>query len=88
MDKVVKLLCKSLSCDKYEIIGDTIYLHVRSIKKSAKCPGCGQTSSKIHSFYIRSFLDLPIQDKKTVYILKNRKFFCKNSCCARIVESH
>lgn len=81
MDKIVKMLCKSLSYVKHEIIGDTVYIYVRSLKKSVNCPYCGCASSKTHSFYERSFQDLPIQDKKVVYVLRNRKFFCKNADC-------
>jgi transposase len=84
MDKIVKLLCKTLSYVKHEIVGDTIFISVRSLKKSAKCPYCGRSSSKIHSLYERSFQDLPIQVKKVVYILRNRKFFCRNSDCKHL----
>ena len=81
MDKIVKMLCKSLSYVKHEIVGDTIFIFVRSLKKSVNCPYCARSSSKVHSLYKRSFQDLPIQDKKVVYVLKNRKFFCHNSYC-------
>jgi transposase len=84
MDKIVKLLCKSLSYEKHEIAGDTIFISVRSLKKSAKCPYCGHSSSKTHSFYGRSFQDLPIQGKKVIYVLRNRKFFCLNPDCERL----
>ncbi|SMR92818.1 zinc-finger of transposase IS204/IS1001/IS1096/IS1165 [Caldicellulosiruptor bescii] len=69
--------------EKYEIIDDTIYIYVKSKNSQATCPYCNQSSNKIHSYYSRSFQDLPIQDKKVVIVLKNRKFFCKNPECRK-----
>ncbi len=40
------------------------------------------TATKVHSVYKKSFQDLPIQDKKVVITLINKKFFCENSSCA------
>jgi transposase len=84
MDKIVKLLCKTLSYVKHDIVGDTIFITVKSLKKSVKCPYCGRSSSKKHSFYERSFQDLPIQGKKVIYVLRNRKFFCQNPDCEHL----
>jgi transposase len=36
----------------------------------------------VHSRYTRKCQDLPIQGKKTVIMMNNRKFFCKNPGCS------
>gem|GEM_PF-2321709 len=40
-----------------------------------------QPSLKTHSHYDRSFQDLPMQNKKVMVILSNRKMFCHNPEC-------
>ncbi|WP_369333170.1 transposase family protein, partial [Bacillus cereus] len=38
---------------------------------------------QVHSRYERTFHDLPIQGKKVVYVINNRKMFCHNAQCHR-----
>ncbi|MFJ5768874.1 transposase family protein [Psychrobacillus sp. NPDC093180] len=47
------------------------------------CPFCQSVSSRVHSHYNRIFQDLPIQDKKVIITLSNRKMFCDNPSCDR-----
>jgi transposase len=81
MDELIKLLDENLEYVRHEFINDTINIHVISNRKDVVCPFCGQISTKVHSRYIRSFQDLPIQGKKVNVILNNRKMFCSNSKC-------
>ena len=81
MEKFIKGLDKNLRYERDEIVGDTYYLYTASTKKKTECPYCGQSSSRVHSTYIRSFQDLPIQDKKVIIVIKNRKMFCDNPKC-------
>jgi len=83
MEELVKLLDKSLKYTGHKIIEDTIYISVISDRHEVKCPFCGVVSVKVHSRYIRDFKDLPIQGKKVVYLLTNRKMFCVNPECPR-----
>lgn len=81
MDEFIKLLDKNLEYVNYEIVNDTCYITVLSNRKEVKCPFCGQISTKVHSTYERTFQDLPIQGKKVIMIIKNRKMFCNNLDC-------
>lgn len=81
MDELIKLLDENLEYVKHELINDTINIYVISNRKDVVCPFCGQISTKVHSRYMRSFQDLPIQGKKVNIILNNRKMFCSNSMC-------
>jgi len=81
MDEFIKLLDKNLEYVSHEIIDDTIFINVISNRQEVVCPFCGIPSSKVHSHYKRSFQDLPIQGKKVMVILDNRKMFCTNSEC-------
>ena len=81
MNELIKLLDENLECIKFEIMDDMIIFHVISIRDEAECPYCGWISSRVHSKYVRSFQDLPIQDKKVKIIIDNRKMFCDNPDC-------
>lgn len=83
MDELLKLLDNSLEYVSHEIIDDTIYIVVISNRKFAKCPYCGTESDKVHSYYNKSFQDLPIQGRKVVVTIRNRKMFCSNSNCSK-----
>ncbi len=83
MNGLIKLLNENLEYIDHEVIGDTIYINVRSSKVKAYCPDCNTPSQRMHSRYQRRFQDLPISGKKVVIILNNRKFFCNNEDCSR-----
>ena len=75
MEEFIRLLDEHLDYIRHEIIGDTIYIYVKSNRDEVLCPYCGQPSSRRHSAYERSFQDLPIMGKKTKIILSNIKMF-------------
>jgi len=81
MDEFIKRLDENLQYVSHQIVGDTLFLNVVSTRKELPCPKCGQYSIRTHSRYIRSFQDLPIQDKKVVVVISNRKMFCDNPDC-------
>ena len=81
MDELIKLLDPNLMYISHNIDGDTINIHVESIREDSICPYCDEPSIKVHSRYERKFQDLPIQDKKVRIILNNRKYFCYNENC-------
>ncbi|SHF10155.1 zinc-finger of transposase IS204/IS1001/IS1096/IS1165, partial [Marinitoga hydrogenitolerans DSM 16785] len=83
MKEIIKMLDKDLKYIKHEIKDDTIYIYVKSKKKKAKCPVCGEETDKVHSKYTRSFQDLPIGGKKVTIILEMRIFKCKNKECSK-----
>lgn len=81
MDEFIKLLDGNLDYLEHEIVDDTIFIYVTSNREEVTCPYCGQSSSRAHSTYKRSFSDLPIQGKKVKLIIDNRKIFCDNPSC-------
>ena len=83
MDAFIKRLDANLTYEKDETVGGTYYLYAASTRKKVDCPYCGQSSYRVHSTYTRSFQDLPIQDKKVIVVIKNRKMFCDNPDCKK-----
>jgi transposase len=82
MDEIVKMLDKNLDYINHEIVSDVYYIKVKSNRDKVICPFCNAVSNNPHSFYKRTFQDLPIQGKKVIIQLKNRKMYCKNSDCS------
>lgn len=87
MNNIIKFLDNNLEYLAHEIIEDTIYITVVFNRTSVKCPHCSKESKKLHSYYTRSFQDLPIQDKKVIITIKNRKFICENKECSKTTFS-
>lgn len=84
MDEIIKLLDKNLEYINHALKNDTIFIDIKSCNDEPICPYCMQISKKTHSTYIRTIQDLPIQDKKVVLVLHNKKIFCQNTNCSRI----
>lgn len=81
MDEFIKALDENLNYLEHHIKGNTCVITVISNRLGVKCPFCGHLSSRVHSVYPKTFQDLPIQDKKVVILLNNRKMFCDNPDC-------
>lgn len=81
MEELIKLLDEELEYVSHEIKGSEVHIEVKSGREAAKCPYCGQTSRQVHSCVSRRLKDLPIQGKKVILCLKQRKYFCKNEGC-------
>ena len=81
MDRLIKEIDPNLEYEWSEIEGDIMRIYAVSERTQAQCPYCGSWSEQVHSIYQRKFRDLPIQGKKVEVIIKNRKFFCRNSEC-------
>ena len=57
--------------------------YISSKLKNIACPYCETISSKVHSSYEREVQDLPMQNRKVVLLIKNRKMFCMNDQCKK-----
>lgn len=82
MEELIKLLDKDLEYVSHELIEDTFYINVSSKKGTVECPFCGNPTSSAHSYYERSFGDLPLQGKSVVVCLKTRRMLCDNPDCS------
>lgn len=82
MDSIlVQQLDPSLECNGYNVEESRIVFDVSSTKDKNQCPYCGTTSSKVHSVYIRSVADIPVQSYQTLLRIKTKKMFCTNPEC-------
>ena len=77
----MKKLDKKLKVTSYEYEKDILIINIERMNKSAICPHCGKKSTSVHSRYIRTIKDLPIQEYKVILNIETKIFFCKNEKC-------
>jgi transposase len=58
-----------------------VLINVESTQNGCNCPLCNVRSLRIHSYYFRTILDLPILGNETWIRLRSRKFYCRNDEC-------
>ena len=81
--KINKLfLCTELDYYEMDEETETITIFMTSSIKKEKCPYCGIESSSVHSWYVKKFTDLSLEDKYTNCVLKNKIFVCRNKECS------
>lgn len=51
--------------------------------QNGSCPDCQLSSSRVHSRYQRTLMDLPASDFSVQLKLHVRRFFCDTSSCSR-----
>src|SRR6478672_3999971 len=62
---------------------DEIVLVARTRRCAVPCPVCGQSTTRVHSWYTRSLRDLPWQGLAVRMELHTRRWFCATPCCPR-----
>jgi transposase len=70
-----------LSLEKIVPHPDALIMVVTTSRPQAHCPECQQLSSRVHSRYQRSIIDLPWGEITVRLELQTRKFFCDNDGC-------
>ena len=73
----------SLRCCQIRIDPDSVTIVVESLAPEGLCPVCSQSSSRVHSRYIRVLADLPWQGRIVHWRLGAHKFFCSAPACPR-----
>ena len=81
IEELLKDLDKDLRVTETKKIEKTIYITCEISKNESECPFCNHSSNVIHSKYIRTISDLPIQNNEVKLLLVTRKFFCSNPEC-------
>lgn len=77
IEKLLKALDDKLEVTEIKKVNDIIYITCNIGTAKANCPYCGCTSNLVHSKYIRTISDLPIQNNQVKLLVITRKFFVK-----------
>jgi transposase len=64
--------------------GDGVVIEARGAAASAACPGCGNTSSRVHGRYQRTLADTALGGQPVVIQVQVRRFTCPDPGCARV----
>ncbi len=64
---------------------DAFVVHVcaETQSKSATCPSCGVDSKRVHSYYERMLLDLPLGEKSVKICVRVKRFHYQQVTCKR-----
>lgn len=81
MQKYIDMLSDKLRYIDQTLEDNTIIFYVESTIVSPICPYCGEPSNRKHSSYQKSFMDIPLNNKKVLIRINNRKMFCDNNHC-------
>ena len=82
LDVLLKELDENLTINRVEKSGKALYIYCDINCTVAKCKYCGMESHSVHSRYIRTISDLPIQDYQVKLVITVPKFFCANERCS------
>ena len=63
--------------------GATTVITVRHISNANSCPGCGTSSERVHSRYLRRLSDLPLAGRPVRLVIIARRFRCSAVLCGR-----
>jgi transposase len=63
--------------------GGEVRIEAATASGSARCPGCGVASARVHSRYRRRLADAGIGGRQVLVTLRVRRFFCDQAGCAK-----
>ena len=68
--------------DVRQMCDGNLHIYTRTVNKAARCPECGEESTRVHSRCPRENIrDLPILGKGVLITITARRFFCNNDKC-------
>lgn len=73
----------SLAIEVIQPEGERITFVLRTCRSIVACPDCEQLTEQVHSWYQRSFTDLPWQGLAVCFHLYTRRWRCPNPDCTR-----
>lgn len=83
----VLLNLQGVIVDKIEQFKDTTKIHIHLPVKCHKCICCGEMTSYVHDYRVRTIKDISAYGKNTVLLYKQRRYVCKH-CGKRFAEDN
>ena len=69
--------------ERITVVDGVVEIAARARGSCASCPGCGESSSRVHSRYWRSLADAAVGGQPVRIRLQVRRFACASTACAR-----
>ncbi|MEV4517869.1 ISL3 family transposase [Dactylosporangium sp. NPDC049525] len=70
-----------LVVERFEAVGCGVRVWGRSAQTSARCPGCGRLTRRVHSRYQRRVEDIVVGGQQVELLLRMRIFICPHADC-------
>ena len=80
---ILPLIPPGLAVERVVPSADQITIVTTPRAATSACPGCGQTSARVHAHYQRRLHDLPWQGRPAMLLVRVRRFRCGNPICPR-----
>jgi transposase len=80
---ILPLIPPGLAVERVVPSPDQITIVATPRAATSHCPGCGQTSARVHARYQRRLQDLPLQGRRAMLLVQVRRFCCSNPICPR-----
>ncbi|ONH24449.1 ISL3 family transposase [Pseudofrankia asymbiotica] len=83
-DRLVKVAFSGLAplvIEDVVVEGDLIRVRARTPEVAAACPTCGNVSSRVHGFGLRTVADLPVDERRVVVVVRVRRLVCPTRGC-------
>jgi transposase len=81
--RILPLIPPGLAVERVVPSSDRIIIATTPRVATAACPGCGQTSDRVHAHYQRRLQDLPWQGRPATLLVRVRRFRCGDPICPR-----
>jgi transposase len=81
--RILPLIPAGLAVERVIPSADQITIVTTLRAATATCPGCDQSSARIHGHSQRRLMDLPSQGRPAALLIRVRRFCCGNPSCAR-----
>jgi transposase len=72
-----------LRIDRISLKAGRVRIEASTTGGSGNCPGCGVTSARVHSRYLRRLVDSAIAGREVLVALQVRRFFCDHRGCQK-----
>lgn len=84
-DKLLNL--QDVIIDKIEQLEDTVKIYIHLPVKAHKCKCCGEETTYVHDYRVRTIKDISAFGKNTILLYKQRRYVCKH-CGKRFSEEN
>jgi len=81
--RILPLIPAGLSVERVIPASNQVTIVTTPRAATATCPGCRQSSVRVHAHYQRRLMDLPWQGRPAILLVRARRFRCGNPHCQR-----
>jgi transposase len=85
LSSLLQLVAHTVQLERLVVSANAVEIVLQTVSATALCPCCGKPSERVHSRYLRTLTDLPVQGRQVRLQIQVRRLFCCNADCLRKV---